>query len=887
VSVSQAPGNIDADPPGYPREWEADVLLTDGGIAHLRPIRPADANRLVAFYERVSPESKYLRFFAPYPRLTDRDVHRFTEVDYMDRVAFIVTLGEDMIAVGRYDRIEDDHAEVAFLIEDAHQGRGIAQLLLEHLAQAARERGITRFVAEVLPENRRMAKVFADAGYRVSKGMEDGVLAVEFPILPTDTSVGVMERREHRAESASVRRLLNPQRIVVYGQGDRVENLINSIRRGGFKGDVVAVSIDGAPVADATNAASIAAVQGVLDLAIVSVPTNQLGGVVIDAAHKGAYGIVVLTGTDYAVGDNLKIINLARAYGVRALGPDALGIINTLGSVQLNATTGPMPRTGGVGLFCQSAAVGVALLNHAVRQDLGLSSFISTGDYADVTANDAMQYWGDDEATRVCLLTLDSIGNPRKFSRITRQLAQRKPVVVFAPGRTRRADHAGVRGGLGHAPEQAVDALFRQAGIIVVHRRGDMIDIAKIAARQPLPSGPRVRIITNSLTLAQQMLQKMDSVGLLRDPQPELLGAEAGPEAFVLAAREALTDQRYDSVVCAAVNAFDRGTEEIILALENVASEATKPLIGVFIDFHPPLMSSGEPDSPGTLPRFDGSVDAIQALSALTSYAEWRNRDAGAVPNMEVDTQAAKLLVNRILAERPEGRELTETEIAELLHTYGINLVPQLPVSSLAEAVAAGDQLGWNVVLKATSSAVRGRPDLASVHRNIDSAAEMADAWKDLRQLVAGIGLAGDDSLSVAMPVVQAMAPPGVALVVTSREDAAFGPIMSLGLDGIPSELLGDTVYRVPPLTAVDAAEMVGELKAAPTLFGRQGAPGVDIAGIENLLHRVAQLADAIPQLASVTLRPCVASVNSISVLGARIFIAPTADQRDPLARVL
>jgi acyl-CoA synthetase (NDP forming)/RimJ/RimL family protein N-acetyltransferase len=887
VSVSQAPGNIDADPPGYPREWEADVLLTDGGIAHLRPIRPADANRLVAFYERVSPESKYLRFFAPYPRLTDRDVHRFTEVDYMDRVAFIVTLGEDMIAVGRYDRIEDDHAEVAFLIEDAHQGRGIAQLLLEHLAQAARERGITRFVAEVLPENRRMAKVFADAGYRVSKGMEDGVLAVEFPILPTDTSVGVMERREHRAESASVRRLLNPQRIVVYGQGDRVENLINSIRRGGFKGDVVAVSIDGAPVADATNAASIAAVQGVLDLAIVSVPTNQLGGVVIDAAHKGAYGIVVLTGTDYAVGDNLKIINLARAYGVRALGPDALGIINTLGSVQLNATTGPMPRTGGVGLFCQSAAVGVALLNHAVRQDLGLSSFISTGDYADVTANDAMQYWGDDEATRVCLLTLDSIGNPRKFSRITRQLAKRKPVVVFAPGRTRRADHAGVRGGLGHAPEQAVDALFRQAGIIVVHRRGDMIDIAKIAARQPLPSGPRVRIITNSLTLAQQMLQKMDSVGLLRDPQPELLGAEAGPEAFVLAAREALTDQRYDSVVCAAVNAFDRGTEEIILALENVASEATKPLIGVFIDFHPPLMSSGEPDSPGTLPRFDGSVDAIQALSALTSYAEWRNRDAGAVPNMEVDTQAAKLLVNRILAERPEGRELTETEIAELLHTYGINLVPQLPVSSLAEAVAAGDQLGWNVVLKATSSAVRGRPDLASVHRNIDSAAEMADAWKDLRQLVAGIGLAGDDSLSVAMPVVQAMAPPGVALVVTSREDAAFGPIMSLGLDGIPSELLGDTVYRVPPLTAVDAAEMVGELKAAPTLFGRQGAPGVDIAGIENLLHRVAQLADAIPQLASVTLRPCVASVNSISVLGARIFIAPTADQRDPLARVL
>jgi acyl-CoA synthetase (NDP forming)/RimJ/RimL family protein N-acetyltransferase len=887
VSVSQARGNIDADPPGYPREWEADVLLADGGVAHLRPIRPSDVDRLVAFYQRVSPESKYLRFFAPYPRLSDRDVKRFTEIDYVDRVAFIVTLGAEMIAVGRYDRIEDDHAEVSFLIEDAHQGRGIAQLLLEHLAQAARERGITRFVAEVLPENRRMARVFADAGYRVSKGIEDGVLAVEFPILPTDTSVGVMERREHRAESASVRRLLNPERIVVYGQHDRVQDLINSILRGGFGGEVAAVSIDGAPVAGVPNAASIGAVPGALDLAIVSIPTNQLGTVVIEAAHKGAHSMVVLTGTDYAAGDNLKIINLARAYGVRALGPDALGIINTMRTVQLNATPGPMPRSGGVGLFCQSAAVGVALLKHAVRQDLGLSSFISTGDYTDVTGNDVMQYWEDDEATRVCLLTLDSIGNPRKFSRIGRRLARKKPVVVFAPGRTRLADHVGVRGGLGDAPAEAVDALFRQTGIMVVHNRGDMIDIARIASRQPLPSGPRVRIITNSVTLAHQMLQKMDSVGLIRDPEPELLGADADPEAFARAARQALADQRYDSVVCAAVNAFGQGTEDIIPDLENVAAEATKPLIGVFLDFHPPLISSGEPDAPGLLPRFDGSVDAIQALSTLTTYAQWCERDPGAVPLLEADPQAAKLLVNRILAEQPAGRELTEIETAELLRTHGINLVRQFQVSSLADAVAAADQLGWKVVLKATSSAVRGRPDLASVHRNIDNPAEMADAWKDLRRLLAEIGLPDDDSLSIAIPVVQAMAPAGVALIITSHEDAAFGPIVSLGLDGIPSELLGDTVYRVPPLTTVDAAEMVRELKAAPTLFGRHEAPAVDVAAIEDLLHRVARLSDAIPQLASVTLRPCVASVSSISVLGARVFIAPTAGQRDPLARVL
>ena len=887
MSVAHAVSDVEDYPPGYPREWEADVLLADGGVAHLRPIRPSDGERLVAFYDRVSPESKYLRFFAPYPRLSDRDVKRFTEVDYVDRVAFIVTLGDEMIAVGRYDRVEGDHAEVAFLIEDAHQGRGIAQLLLEHLAQAARERGIRRFVAEILPDNRRMAKVFADAGYRVSKGIEDGVLAVEFPILPTDTSVGVMERREHRAESVSVRRLLTPQRVVVYGPSDRAKELINSVLRGGFLGEVMAVSSDGVEVPGVVNAASIGELPSHLDLGIVSVPISKLGTVVIEAAHKGAHGIVVLTGTDYAAGDNLQIIHLARAYGVRALGPDALGVINTVPTVQFNATPGPMPRTGGVGMFCQSAAVGVALLNHAIRNDLGLSSFISTGDYADVTANDVMQYWQDDESTRVCLFALDSIGNPRKFSRITRRLAQNKPVVVFAPGRTRRADHAGVRGGLGHAPEEAVDALFRQAGVMVVHRRGDMIDIAKVAARQPLPSGPRVRIITNSLTLAHQMLQKMESVGLVRDPQPDLLQSDADPGAFVQSAREALADGRYDSVVCAAVNVFQQGIEKVIDALEQVAAEATKPLLGVFLDFHPPGMSSGEPDVPGLLPRFDESVAAIQALSALTEYAQWRDRDPGAVPMLEVDTQAARRVINRTLADQPEGRELTDAESSELLQAYGINLVPRRAVDSLADAIAAGDQLGWNVVLKATSAAVRGRSDLASVRRNIDTPAEMTAAWQDLRRLVVEIGLPDVDDLSAARPIVQAMAPPGVALIITGREDAAFGPIISLGLDGIPSELLGDVAYRVPPMTTVDAAEMVRELKTAPTLFGRHGAPGVDVAGIEDLLHRVAQLSDAIPQLASVTLRPCVASVGSVAVLGARVFVAPTADQRDPLARVL
>ena len=873
-------------PPGYPREWEADVVLTDGGVARLRPIVPGDAAKLVQFYERVSPESKYLRFFAPYPRLSARDVKRFTEVDYVDRVAFILTLGDEMIGVGRFDRTENDRAEVAFLVEDAHQGRGIANLLLEHLAEAARERGIRGFVAEVLPENRRMAQVFVDAGYRVHKGMEDGVLSVEFPILPTDTSVGVMERREHRAESASVQRLLHPQRVVVYGGGRRVQGLVNAILCGGFRGEVIAVSADEHPVAGVPTATSIATVPGRLDLAILSVSTSALGGVVIDAAHKGAHGIVVLTGTDPGAGDNHTVVNLARAYGIRALGPDALGLINTAGPVGLNATPGPMPRPGGVGLFCQSAAVGVALLNRALRQDLGLSSFISTGDYADVTGNDVMQYWEDDESTRVCLLSLGTIGNPRKFSRIARRLTRRKPVVVLEPGRASRSSHSGVRGGLRHAPDEAVDALFRQAGVMVVHRRGAMFDIAKIAARQPLPRGPRLRLITNSGTLAVQMQQTTASIGLIADRAPVLLPAGAQPDDFVAAARTALADPGCDSVVCAAVNVYEEGTDHVIDALDAIAGESDKPLVGVFLDFHLPRTREDEVDRVGELPRFDAPADAIQALSALTAYAHWRERDPGAVPMLEPDILRAKRVVNRVLSSSPQGRELSDEEAAEVLAAYGISLVRRYPVASLEEATAVAAHLGWNVVLKGTSPAVRGRPDQANVHRNLSKEADLAQAWHELGVLVHELGL-GEDVGSVAHPVVQVMAPAGVALVVTSREDAAFGPIISLGLEGIPSELLGDTVYRVPPLTTVDAAAMVRDLKAAPTLFGRHGNPGVHIAGIEDLLHRVAQLADDLPQLASVALSPCVASLTGMAVLGARVFIAPTDDRRDPMARTL
>jgi acyl-CoA synthetase (NDP forming) len=354
-----------------------------------------------------------------------------------------------------------------------------------------------------------------------------------------------------------------------------------------------------------------------------------------------------------------------------------------------------------------------------------------------------------------------------------------------------------------------------------------------------------------------------------------------------VACRDAVADPRCDSVVCAVVGVFEAVTLQARIELEQVARGCTKPVVAVLLDFEGVDDDGEGPDELGGLPIFDAPADAVHALSAVTAYAHWRERDPGAVPLLEVDEQAAKRIVNRVLAKEPRGRELTDVEARELLGAYGVVPLPRYGVRGLEQAIEVAERLGWNVVLKATAEAVRGRPDLASVYRNLESPQEMAEAWRELGRLVHELALETDEDLSVAMPVVQRMAPAGVPLVVTSREDAAFGPIVSLGLAGIASELLGDTVYRVPPLTTVDAAVMVRDLRAAPTLFGRHGSPGVDVASVQDLVHRVAQMADDLPQLASVTLSPCVATLSGTYVLGARVFIAPTDDRRDPMARIL
>ncbi|UDY22379.1 bifunctional GNAT family N-acetyltransferase/acetate--CoA ligase family protein [Nocardioides sp. Kera G14] len=876
-----------------PAHWEADVLLRDGRTAHIRPITPADRELLVDFYDnRVSDESKYYRFFSPMPHLSQRDVERFTTVDNVSRVAFVLLLGGDMIAIGRYDEVTAGEAEVAFLVSDQHQGRGIAQILLEHLAQAGRERGIGTFVAEVLPDNSRMIQTFRDAGYRVASGYEDGVIRLEFSIETTDTAIGVMLNREHEAEAASISRFLNPRSVAIIGASRRQETvgqvLVRNMVNADFSGRVYVVNPNSHAVSGMPAYKRVQDITEPVDVAIVAVPAEAVQDVVLDCAAKGVHGLVIISSGFAETGEEgrarqRRLIGLSRSYGLRIIGPNALGIINTDPSVRINASLSQvMPPRGRAGFFCQSGALGSAILEKVQSRGLGLSTFVSAGNRADVSGNDLLQYWEEDDSTEVVMMYLESLGNPRKFSRIARRVSLRKPIVAVRSGRTTQGVPMGHAVRKIAAPPQAVDAMFRQAGVIQVDTLEDMFDVAQLLAHQPLPKGRRVAIVGNSDALGLLAADAAAGAGLVVNRQIPLSSIPS-PEEFEDALDQAIDDPEVDAVVAVYIPPLSVRGDEIANVLAAVGEQSSKPLLASFLGAEgvPELLRvpdvAGSTAGRGSVPSYSSVESAVRALARVVEYAVWLRTPDGPAPDLDaVDVARARTVVSRALQQRPLGGELTREELATVLSCYGIQLWPTLNVGTLEEAQAAGAELGWDVVLKATADHLRERPDQAHVWRNIDTAGTMAEAWHDLTGFTGEPGSRGANTSFV----VQRLAPPGVPLMIRSIEDPLFGPVVSFGIAGPLSELLGDRTYRIPPLSQRDAAAMVREVKAAPMLFGYRGAEVVDVDEVERLIQRVAQLQNDLPQISALTLDLVLAGPHGASVLTAGARVEPVADPR-------
>ena len=878
------------DAPGdYPQHWEADVLLRDGRSAHLRPVSPADAELLVAFYAEVSPQSKYYRFFAAMPTLNDREISRFVDVDHHDRVALVLTIAEKMVAIGQFERLESDgtEAEVAFLVQDRHQHRGIGQLLLEHLAQIARELDITRFVAEVLPENTGMLQVFRDAGYRITRTVDEGVMHLELWIDPTMTSLEVMQGREHRAETTSVQRFLSARSVAIIGASRRHDTvgsrLVRNLVLGDYQGRMYVVNPAADSVSGMPSHANITDVEDDVDIAVVAVPAEAVPDVVLDCAKKLVHGIVVVSSGFAEVGEEgrrlqRRLLRLCRSYGLRLIGPNALGIINTASDLSLNASLSPvMPPRGRAGFFSQSGALGTAILENVSRRGLGLSTFVSAGNRADVSGNDLLQYWEEDEATEVVLLYLESIGNPRKFSRIARRVSRRKPVIAVKSGRTTQGVPMGHAVRVSETGQAAVDAMFRQAGVIQVDTLDEMFDVAQLVAHQPLPRGNRVALVGNSDALALLAADAATAVGL----EVAISGVhpEASGEEFESALDQAIDDPDVDAVLAVYIPPVDTSGAEVANVLALVGEQSDKPVLSTFMGTEglPELLRvpdvAGSTAGRGSVPSYGSPEAAVYALARVVEYAAWLSRpDPHEEVADDVDHARARAVVTKALAEAPEGRDLTDEEVGELLTAYGIKRWPRIPVESEEEAVRAGEELGWDVVLKATAEHLRHRPDLAHVWRNIDTEEEMRDAWRTLGSLI--------DSRQNAGFVVQRTAPGGVPIAVYGVEDPLFGPVVSFGVSGALSELLGDCAYRIPPMQPLDASEMVREIKAAPLMLGYRGSAAVDTAALEQLLLRVGRLKDDLPQVRLLDLALVNVALRGATVLTAAARVEPALDAR-------
>lgn len=884
--MTQPDGPLATEPP--PAHWEADVILRDGRTAHVRPIHDDDEQLLVEFYARVSDESKYYRFFSPMPHLSDKDVRRFTHVDHHDRVALVMILQGRMIAVGRYDVVRPREAEVAFLVEDQHQGRGIGQLLLEHLAQAGRERGVERFTAEVLPDNHKMIQTFRDAGYRVGSGYADGVITLEFPIDPTDTAIGVMHDREHVAESASIHRFFHPRSVAIIGASRRQDTigqqLVRNLVTADFTGRVYVVNPSARAVSGLPAYKSVNDIPDEVDVAVVAVPAEAVTDVVLDCAAKGVHGLIVISSGFAETGDEGRrrqrhLVGLSRSYGLRLIGPNCLGVINTDPQVSVNASlSSVMPARGRAGFFCQSGALGSAILEKVKNRGLGISTFVSAGNRADVSGNDLLQYWEEDEATEVVMMYLESIGNPRKFSRIARRVSLRKPIVAVRSGRTTQGVPMGHAVRRIDAPQAAVDAMFRQAGVIQVDTLEDMFDVAQLLAHQPLPRGRRVAIVGNSDALGLLAADAASSVGLVVN-RSVALGADATAEDFEDALDDAIDDPDVDSVIAVYIPPLNVSGEDVAYVLAAVGEQSDKPLVSSFLGAEgiPELLRvpdvAGSTAGRGSVPSYPAVEAAVRALARVVEYAVWLGTPDGrpADPG-DVDPQVARRVATRALGDRDDEVALDQEQLAGLLASYGIELWPCTRVRTLEEAQAAADELGWDVVLKSTTDAMRDRPDQSHIWRGIESASEMKEAWGTLTDVV------GDPEH--ARLVVQKMAPPGVPIAIRSIEDPLFGPVVSFGISGPIIELLGDWSYRIPPLGQHDVSAMVREVKSSPLLFGYRGAEPVDVGAIEELIIKVAHLQNDLPELAALELSPALAGSEGVSVLNASARVAPVRDPR-------
>ena len=894
-----------ADSKGHrlPAQDDGDVVLRDGSTVRVRVMRPADEAGLCALLTSLSEESRWLRFYCLQNSAgLAAEAHREVNLDHT--FGLVACSGKEERVVGHafYAVVADKRAEVAFTIANDFQGRGLGSILLGQLAQVAAANGIEVFEAEVVAANHAMLHVFRASGFPIEVNARAGQLHVVFPTSFTSEARKQFERRESIAAVNALTLFFAPQGVAVIGasrqRGTIGGEILHNLLSYGFKGPVYPVNPAATAIENVKSYPTIEAVPGPVDLAVIVVPAPKVIEVAAACARKGVKALVVISAGFSETGGEGKarqaeLLSVCRRAGMRLIGPNCMGIANTNPSVLLDATFAPgIPPRGNVGFSSQSGALGLAIIEFANSLGLGISTFVSVGNKADISGNDLLRYWESDDDTQVILLYLESFGNPKKFAEIARRVGRKKPIAVVKSGRSAAGARAtsSHTGALIAASDVTVDALFRQAGVVRTDTLAELFDVATLLANQPLPNGRRVAIITNAGGPAILCADACEARGLevpilsvesqasLRAFLPA--GASVGNPVDMIASapaehyRKAIEivgkDDNVDSLIVIftppLVTRADEVAKSIIAAVEHV--DKNKPVLSVFLSAHaaPKELQGGRV----CIPSYSFPETAAIALARVTRYRQWRDRRETYPPRFaDIRTDEAAAVVAAALV-RGEGW-LTPDEVAKICKCYGLPLIEQRVVASVADAAAAAGEIGGEIALKAVAAGLIHKTEAGAVRLNLSDAAAVRTAAREMSDTLRSQGHA------VSGFVVQQMARRGVEMLVGVVHDPQFGPVVACGAGGVQVELLKDVSVRLTPLANEDAAEMIRELKTYPLLTGFRGSLPGDIAALENGLLRVSAMVEDLPQIAELDCNPFVVHETGATILDARIRVTSVA----------
>jgi acetyl coenzyme A synthetase (ADP forming)-like protein len=680
-----------------------------------------------------------------------------------------------------------------------------------------------------------------------------------------------------------------PRTVAVIGanraRGKIGSEILHNVAAGAFTGRLVAVHPSASSIEGIPAYPRVTSVPGEVDLAVICVPCAQVSAVVDDCVAKGVKALVIISAGFSETGPagravEQQLVDKVRTAGVRLIGPNCMGIINTDPAVRLNATFSPVtPVEGRVAMSTQSGALGLAILDYVRQLNLGVSMFASIGNKADVSGNDLIEYWADNPRTDVILLYLESFGNPRRFAQIARRVAQQKPIVAVKSGRSR----AGARAASSHtgalaASDVVVDALFRQTGVIRANTLEELFDVAALLAHQPLPAGPRVAILSNAggpaiLAADASEAQGLElavpgqaTIGSLRQflPAAASVGnpvdmlASATPEHYERSSRLLLADTNVDSLLVIYVPPLVTQPQEVARAIRGGAAGASKPVLANFIS------TRGAPSALAPIPSYLFPEAAVTALARTTAYAAWRRREQGSIPHFaDIHEDTARAVVDTALA-RGDGW-LTPAEAHMLVEAMGIATASARLVSTEADAVAAARAIGYPAAVKAVGPGIVHKSDVGGIVLDVRDEAALHDAWAALRSRVG-------EAMTAAL--VQQMIPGGVELLIGAVIDPTFGPLVACGSGGVLVDLLQDTMFRIHPLTDVDAKELIGSLKSAPLLRGYRGRPPADERAVVDTLLRVSALLEICPEIQELDINPLKVLERGVRAVDVRVRVS-------------